>query len=302
MHADRPAQFSFHLTPHPGSDGFWTTDDLKDVAGFQMLTNDDLDIAEDGTFRIVLGQEPVNGRRNYVYMPPGKKIVLIRDTLSHWKQIPNALSVRRTGGESLPDKPMTEQELVNVTAAGLEQNIAFWLRFIGNFHATSKPNMLVPPYGRSGAFGYASAGKFNLKDDQALVITVADGSARYSGMQVSDLWGIAPSPIEYLASYNQSQAIANADGTRTFVIAKKDPGCANWVHTTGWQEGWAFFRWQGVSDELKSDELIVEQKVVNAADIESALPAGLPKVSTDQRREELKRRIADWELRIAVSE
>ncbi len=302
VHANRPAQFSFHLTPHPGADGFWTTDDLKDVAGFQMLTNDDLDIAGDGTFRITFGQEPVDGRRNYIYMPPGKKIVLIRDTLSNWQQIPNALSVRRTGGEVLPDKPMSEQELINQTAAGLQQNIAFWLRWVGNFHSTSLPNTLVPPYGRSGAFGYASAGKFNLQDDQALVITVADGNARYSGMQLTDLWGIAPSPTEYLASYNKTQAITNPDGTRTFVIARKDPGFANWVDTAGWREGWAFFRWQGVPDDLDSEQLIIEQKVVQVTDIEPALTKSFPRISTDTRREELKQRVADWELRIAVAD
>jgi len=296
--ANRPAQFSFHLTPHPGVDGFWTTDNLQDVAGFTMLTDDLLRIDADGTFRLTFGPQD-DGRPNHIHMPPGKKIVLIRDTLSDWKQVPNALSVRRTGGAPLPQQPLGEREAIAQMAAGLERNIAFWLRFIGNFHVDSQPNALVPPYGRSGVLGYASATRFSLDDDDALIVTVQADAMNYAGMQLTDLWGIAPSPIEYLASYNKTQAAANPDGTRTYVIARRDPGIANWVDTCGWREGWLFFRWQGMPEATGSDGFIVAQQLVKAADIAASLPFALGAVDAAQRREELNARSAQWRLRIA---
>ena len=115
----RPAQFSFQLTPHPGADGFWTTADMQDIGTLQMLTDQDLEIDKDGVFRIQLGPKADPTRANTIRLPPGKNILLIRDTLSNWQQIPNQLSVQCTGGEVLPERAMTEHELVQQTGAGL---------------------------------------------------------------------------------------------------------------------------------------------------------------------------------------
>src|SRR5690606_23089764 len=103
VYDNRAAQFSFQLTPHPGFDGFWTTDDLQDIATLTMLTDRDIEVDENGEFSILLGPGPGDGRKNYIQMPKGKNILLIRDTLSDWRQVPNHLSVTRIGGDPLPD-------------------------------------------------------------------------------------------------------------------------------------------------------------------------------------------------------
>lgn len=298
----RPAQFSFQLTPHPGADGFWTTADMQDIGTLQMLTDQNLEIDNDGVFRIQLGPNADTTRANTIKLPPGKNILLIRDTLSNWQQIPNQLSVRRTGGEALPARAMTEDELAQQTAAGLEQNIAFWMRYIGNFHLNSSPNTLIPPYGRSGAFGLASAAKFNLADDQAVVITVNTGNADYMGMQVTDLWGIAPSPIETISNYNRAQATANGDGSLTFIVSRQDTGYSNWVDTTGWNEGWMFFRWQGLPDGTDKNGLILSQSVVNIQELPSVLMGAAATVSPAARKEELSRRKSEWMLRATIAQ
>lgn len=295
--ANRPAQFSFQLTPHPGCDGFWTTADLKDISTLHMLTDSTMAFDDDGSFRIRIGAGDRGAQPNSMAMPEGINMLTIRDNLSNWQQVPNALVVRAVGGDPLPAQGIPEAELIARTAAGIGQNIAFWVRFIGNFHAQGLANVLPAPYGRNGAFGYASAAKFNLRDDQALVITVATGDARYMGMQVSDLWGIAPSPTAFISSYNENQAVKNTDGSITFVIAKSDPGLANWVHTAGWNQGWMFFRWQGVSDDLDTNSLILDQQLLDVGDLTSQLP----RVSPDERMAELERRRREWHLRTSVA-
>lgn len=296
----RPAQFSFQLTPHPECDGFWITEDLKDISTLQMLTDDTVAVEPDGSFRIRLLPEPAQPSGDTITMPEGINMLTIRDTLSDWRQVPNRLSIRRTGGEPLPSESVPDSDVIARTAAGIGQNIAFWVRFIGNFHAQSTPNRLIAPYGRNGAFGYASAAKFKLLNDEALVITVATGNAHYMGMQVTDLWGIAPSPIEYLSSYNETQMVKNPDGTVTVVIAREDPGFGNWVDTAGWREGWMFFRWQGEGDDLDTGSLILDQQIVAKADLSTVLANRLPPVDTGERATELARRRDEWRLRIAA--
>ena len=176
------------------------------------------------------------------------------------------------------------------------------MRYIGNFHINSSPNTLIPPYGRSGAFGLASAAKFNLADDQALVITVKTGNADYMGMQVTDLWGIAPTPIETISNYNRSQTTANADGSLTFIVSKQDPGYSNWVDTVGWNEGWMFFRWQGLPQDTDKNGLIQSQIVVNIKNLPSVLKDAAVAVSPAARKEALARRKDEWMLRATIAE
>jgi len=299
LSANPPAQFSFHLTNHPEDKGFDTTSDMTDVGGYEMITNDTMVIEPDGTFRLTLDASPANGRSNHIQMVEGKALyLLVRDTLSNWKQIPNHLTIRHVGGGALP-KAQTEQQLIERTANYLEAFVAFWLQFNDHFHSPA-PNTLGQAYARTGGLGYTAAGRFKLRDDEVFLITVADGDADYAGMQVTDLWMIGPSPLLHLSNYNLSQAVANADGTRTYLIAAKDPGYGNWVDTASLHEGWILFRWQGVAADLDGTKLVVEQKLLRLSELPDALPEGVSKVSTQQRDQQLQERIADWGLRIAT--
>lgn len=288
-----PAQFSFHLTNHPEEKGFDTTDDMTDVGGYDMITNENIVLDDDGGFRISLDNQPANGRLNHIQMPAEKVLyLLVRDTLSNWQQTPNQLSIRRVGGDALP-QPQTKQELIARTAGHLEQFVAFWLRFNDHFHKPAA-NVLGPAYPRNGGLGYASAGQFSLNDDEILLITISDGDADYVGMQITNPWMIGPSPKSYLSSYNMAQTLANADGSLTYLIAHSDPGYGNWVDTAGLKEGWIFFRWQGVKKGTDGSELIVEQRVLHS----SALPLNLPEIGVAQRESQLANRQSTWDLRI----
>jgi hypothetical protein len=297
--ANPPAQFSFHLTNHPGADGFDISgDDMKDLGGYGMLTNDNMVINADGSFLITLDNEPANGRKNHIQMPVAKELYLLgRDTLASWQQTPNQLNVERVGGEPLP-APKNTQTLVGQTAANLTHFVKFWLRFNDKFHNHPSVNTLVDPYGRTGSLGFASAGRFEIQDDQALVITVVSGGAKYMGMQVTDPWMIGFSPRDYLSSYNQAQSQSNSDGTYTYVLAPKDPGCANWVDTNGCNQGWMLFRWQSTPSNLQGNSLIKQCRLMAADELFAQLPKCLISVDADKRSEEQKARDSDWSRRI----
>lgn len=77
-----------------------------------------------------------------------------------------------------------------------------------------------------------SAGYFDLADGQALVVTVTPGNARYFTVPVTNLWTITDNYRDELTRLNNAQAVANPDGTYTFVISRPIPasttGCRRW--------------------------------------------------------------------------
>lgn len=296
VNANGPAQFTFQLTRHPEGLGFAVNDDsMRDLGALAMLTHRDLEIRADGTFSITLDGEPAGNRRNHIQLPPGRLYLLVRDSLSDWRQTPNQLSIRRTGGAALP-APLDDDAIACLCADWFPGFVDFWLRFNDHFNDNPPVNTLVPPYGRTGAWGCAAACRFHLNDDQALAIRVTDAGAEYFGMQMADIWMIAPSPSNHIASYNRSQARANPDGTFTFVLAPQDPGIANWVDSAGLHEGWLFFRWQGLPPGTEVGAAMVRDFVVLEAE---NFVTSLPSVSLTQRRSELAKRVTEWNLRAA---
>ncbi|MGV0803349.1 hypothetical protein ABQF26_40600, partial [Mycolicibacterium elephantis] len=76
-----------------------------------------------------------------------------------------------------------------------------------------------------------STGHYQLADDEVLVLTIDPGTANYFIVPTYNIWTITDDYWNQQTSLNNEQAIANDDGTYTFVISPTDPGAANWVST-----------------------------------------------------------------------
>ncbi|OOK73141.1 hypothetical protein BZL29_4770 [Mycobacterium kansasii] len=136
---------------------------------------------------------------------------------------------------------------------------------------------------------YSSAGHFELRPDQALVITVPVSDAPYLGFQLGSMWYISLDYINHQTSLNNSQAQADPDGKVRIVVADQNPGVTNWVETVGHRRGFLQFRWQRVSRQLtEADGPTVE--LVNF----DAIPAKLPYLEHNKISED------DWRSRIAL--
>jgi hypothetical protein len=144
-----------------------------------------------------------------------------------------------------------------------------------------------------------AGGRFQLGDDDALVVTTTDGGANYTGFQVSDPWTISPDPVTRLSSLNKSQALPNADGTYVYVLSRRDPGVHNWIDTVGLHEGWMLLRWQGVLPTDDPAQLIRSVRTVKLDDLGSTLPPGTPQADLRSRSAQIKSRIAEHALRLA---
>jgi hypothetical protein len=165
----------------------------------------------------------------------------------------------------------------------------------------SQPNVLSQP-ARNAEFlatQLQSAGYFQLTDQQALVVTIDPGDARYFVVPVTNDWTITDNYWDQQTSLNNVQALANPDdGVYTLVISPTDPDVANWVSTGGLNQGTISIRFQDLP--LNPTHLpTVTSRVVSLDQLATVLPANTVYVTPEQRRAQIAARKAGFDNRFA---
>jgi hypothetical protein len=273
---NRTANFSLKLELEPeGHAGLGTH--------ANMLLGPDIKTDADGRFTVTLARASAEGKTNYIQISEGRQSLFARDSFSDWRQTPTALSIRCVSGKT-PPAAATEAELTDRVADFLPEFVRAWAVFKDTFYGNPPPNTIVGPIGREASWGFLAGGRFELADDEALVITTTPGTAKYTGFQVADVWTIAPDPLYRQSSLNASQRALNPDGSATYVIALLDPGVHNWIDPCGLHEGWFNLRWQGFTGPASGEGLIRGCQLVKLAELETHLPAGCPRADLAARQ------------------
>ncbi|QZP09530.1 hypothetical protein [Caenibius sp. WL] len=279
--------------------------ELKDTAPFEggrlgrnfaTLSSEMLKSTPDGAFTIELGSEPANGRANYIQLVEGSSLLMIRDTMDDWGAAPMSLQVERVDGQPLPEADDTV--LAERAAAGLAKALRLWIETPYKYNFNIPVNTLPTPRstGSGGLQGqYNTGGHFSLAEDQALVITLNKGNARYLGFQLGSNLYVPFEYARHTSSLTDKQAKPNPDGSYTYVISLRDPGVANWLDPVGHRTGLMFIRWQGLERPLTASEAPIV-KLVDVERLSQALPTGVPRISPAERQEQLHRRQRDIDL------
>ena len=251
-----------------------------------VLSDRDVEVGADGSFRLLVGGErPANGR-NYIPIAPGQVAIGFRDVLSDWNQRPSQLTIRRLDNGA--GKPLDRRDIKRRVLEHLEPYIHLWSDFPNTWFGGLKPNSIVGPYPREGGWGFIAGLRFAIGPDEAVLVTTTRGSARYQGIQVIDPWMIAADGRRHLTSFNPAQARANADGSYSFVIAARDPGVANWLDTAGLHSGFAVLRWQNFASPTDGAGLVGDFRVIKLADVSKIL--GIAIANPAERRRQLAER------------
>jgi hypothetical protein len=296
---NRPAQVSFELFHgEPGktilSKQTSATPDLGNQVS--MLKSDDMKIDADGRFIVTIGPEP-SIAPNHLRTVTGPLQLAVRDVLSDWKQTPTQVTIRRISGPASPP-PRNEEQLTERILADLPDFVRFWSGFKTNWMGGIADNETAGPAPRAGGWGYLLGGRFSLLDDQAIVLTIRDAGASYIGFQVLSPWFMMPSDARSRTlSLNQAQVLRNPDGTVTYVLALKDPGVANWIDTAGLHQGMYVVRWQGVPKGADVGAMTKDFKVIDLADLASAIPPHVPRLNTAERAQQIARRHREFDHR-----
>lgn len=219
---------------------------------------------------------------------------MIREVYGDWSQQRGTLAIARLDTVGTAPPPLTRElmEKRYATAGSqLVNRVKTWLQFPQWFYLNIPVNTMVAPRLTPGGLAtqYSSAGHFELRPGQALVITVPVSDAPYLGFQLGSMWYISLDYINHQTSLNASQAQADPDGKVRIVVAEQNPGVTNWVETLGHRRGLLQFRWQRVSRELTE----ADGPTVELVDFD-AIPAALPHYQHNKISED------DWRARIAL--
>ncbi|WP_395311492.1 DUF1214 domain-containing protein [Mycobacterium sp. AMU20-3851] len=283
------------------------------------LAQKDIVVNEDGTFVITVSAA-ASDDPNHIQIAEGATNFLIRDTLSDWNtELPMSLTVERVGGAivtPLTNEQLAEKAVAQLLAASPGFNV--YMRAATRLNAFDPDSPLRDPnvFGQPAPFGdqtlvtqWPSYGYFQLRDDQALVLTIDAGSADYWVIPVSNDWETTNNYAGQQTTLNNTQAIANADGTYTVVLSPSDPRVANWISTgtvmvdldgdgvteeTTVQQGTIQIRFQQITDAANGPR-IVSQQVVGLDELEALLPEGTVFLTPEQRAEQLAEREAGYD-------
>jgi hypothetical protein len=266
-----------------------------------LLNGHDLVTEPDGSFVVTVDADPAGGRPNHVRSTGPSREFYIRDVMLDWDvDDPNHLEIVRLGPPPT-QAPLTTDELA-------DRAVVYMRKFADFSHGLSKGMTM----GRPNRFHLAHSadkggalrnqvyvgGHFLLEDDEAFVIDVHDGGARYFTVPISNVWGTTMGIRDRTGSLNKAQSEPNADGTWTYVVSNADPGVHNWIDACGLDSGILTLRMAEFPDQRPTDDLAATGRLVKLADLESALPAGTREVTAAERAVQLAGRAAAYARRL----
>jgi Protein of unknown function (DUF1214) len=313
---------------------------LEGLAGTtsSILTAEDLEINEDGTFVITVSSEPANGRKNHIQLTSSSTIIAARDTLGNWNEEETiSLAIERVGGppNSLFAQlggfallaPLVSNNPLLTALVSLVPPLPYMPPVIrGTFTAvilairgvseqakymalattdpeTGRPrtaNEISQPSSNAEflANQLQSNGYYQLGDKQALVLTIDPGDANYFVVPTYNDWTITDNYWDEPTSLNNEQAKCNDDGTYTLMISPTDPLVRNWVSTGGLNQGTISIRFQDLGPDPKNLPRIVDQRVMSHEELHSYLPAD-DFVTVQQRKDQIALRKTGFNKRWA---
>jgi hypothetical protein len=218
----------------------------------------EIDVGPDGTFEVRFG--PGEARRNYVHLPPGSSMLVVREVYGDWNgERRGELRIRRPDSAGHAPKPPDVDLLTKrygVAGKILLSRLRTFLEFPKWFYFDLPVNTMTAPRSTPGGLTtqFSSVGHYDLDDDTAMVLTVPKSDAPYQGFQLGSLWYISLDYVNHQTSLNSHQARTDPDGMIRLVVSERDPGVANWIERTGRSRGILQFRWQRLSRELTPDD------------------------------------------------
>lgn len=266
-----------------------------------VLSGHDLVLDHDRRFAITVDSDPANGRANHIRSSPQAHEFYIRDVILDWAtDVPNSLSIEKLGG---PPKtpPRSEDEQAELTAQFMRAYADNTVRW--NNQALEKPaNTFSFTIDRETDGALRNQvyilGHFQLTDDQALVLNVRLGGAKYFLAPITNVWGTTNDIVNRTGSLNKAQSVANPDGTYTYVISVRDPGVHNWVDPSGMHEGILTLRWAEFPAGRPAADLGVESQVVPLARRRDVLAPGTKFVTLAERQQQVTERARAYARRL----
>ena len=226
-----------------------------------VLNDTAFDVAADGTFELTIGGS--RQERGWLALPADASRLTVRH---YWEAERSPQTPPRADLGLAIDLVDGADQIPAAPPAPTDASVATSLRRMATYvrsrtiemagkpgegepppFVSRQPHVFPPPV-PPGAHALAAAdaaysmAPYLLGPDDALVMRVRWPACRCANVS---LWNRQLQTFDYLrgrVSLNRAQAVAEADGAVRVVIAHRDPGVENWLHTEGRPFGLVFWR------------------------------------------------------------
>ena len=269
---------------------------------FRAITHelDDLTIADDGSFRVVLSVERPDGHDgDWWELHPDAGRLLVRKCAADWHaEVDAQIAINRLddpGADMAPEEVARRFSDLHAWITGM---ITFDMELVRYYEEHHGDNVLLRSQWIQQGGGLAAKqayydGIHRITADEALVVEFPiPDPCRYWQILVADDRFATVDWVNRQSSLNDVQARVDPDGWFRGVVSTRDPGIHNWLDKADWPWGILQARF------YQADEY-PEARVtkVAVADVLDHLPADTPTVSPAEREALLRHRRTGAQMR-----
>jgi hypothetical protein len=269
-----------------------TLDTMEATSAVNSLDEEDFQVGPDGQFEIIFSaRRPAGYSGNWSELKPGADVIFVRYRMVDWeKERDPQLAIACLDPVPLKSR-LTPEQIVErlrlMARVPANQNKLFYKMQNDILHTVGYN--VVQPVRLPGLTKQVYwPAVFQLDDAEALIIETEMPKVRpYWNIQLNDPLYNAVEYVYRISSLNASTAKLSSDGKLRAVIALTDPGVPNWLDPFGYKEGTLYGRWYGCDTNPTA---VIHR--VPLAKLHDHLPKDTPKVTPQERAEELRLRIA----------
>jgi hypothetical protein len=270
--------------------------------GGSIITNDELITNWDGSFEIIMSQQPHEG--NWLRTYPGLNRIYIRQFFGSWDtETRMSLRVERVDLTAPPPPPTAKDvgRRLTETIRWLREDSELWARFVSYYRKWPNEFIYGPP-DFMGAEGLSAAMKrtvqfchWVVQPDEALLITFRPPPCFYWNFEFLNEWFISMDYRYRISSINSEQGVVEDDGTVIVVVSHTDPGVPNWLDCAGFTSGQINQRCVEAEEHPSA-----HAKLVKLARLHESLPADVRRIDVAGRADQLRRRKVGVDRRFPV--
>jgi hypothetical protein len=228
------------------------------------IEGDDLEIADDGSFEIILSTKPHAG--NWLPMEPETSSLIVRQFFLNRENEQRAeLHIERIDaqGPPAPLDPSTLAQALKDSAAFVNGTARIFAGWTDMFIKRPNELNLMPLEKRESAHmdpnqPFFYHGYWTLAADEALLVSAKEPECRYWNFQVNNIWMESLDYRYHRITLNKHSVFRDDDGFFTIVVAHRDPGVRNWIDTAGHSHGTMGLRWNAALNPPRPDCRVVK--------------------------------------------
>ena len=269
---------------------------------FQAITHelDDLTIAADGSFRVILSVERPQGYEgDWWQLNPQAGKLLMRKCACDWNnELDAQVAINRVDDAGEDMKPAEIARRFSEIGDWIKGMIAFDMELVRYYEEHHGVNVLTRSQWIQQGGGLATKqayydGIHRIADDEALIVEFpVPDPCRYWQILVADDRFATVDWVNRQSSLNDVQARVDPDGWFRGVVSKQDPGVHNWLDKADWP--WGILQARFYQAESYPEATVTKVPVVEVLE---RLPAGTAVLTPEERQAQLRRRRIGAQLR-----